>query len=132
MGQPTDAEIARDLRMFGRNLCAAREQIAPDQKAFARLAILDRSAISKIECGKQAPNFDTFLIPAQAARVKPSELLFRVGPEQAPRGIPNHECARPATAAASFGANLKWAREQAGLSHEQRRTKVTAARSLSG
>jgi transcriptional regulator with XRE-family HTH domain len=132
MAEPTNAEIIRDLRMFGRNLCTARELVSPNQRVFAKAAGYDRSTISKIECGKQAPNFDTLLTLARAARVKPAELLDGVGPAPTSSDAPSHESMRPQTPAASFGANLKWARERAKLSHEKLGSSATADRSLIG
>lgn len=129
MAQPTDTEIARDLRMFGRNLCSARERVSPDQHAFAKLAGFDRSTISKVECGKQAPKFDTFLILALAAQVTPAELLIGVGVTHAPNEAPNHVDTR-CTPAGLFGANLKWARELTGVSHEDLGSLAKADRSL--
>jgi transcriptional regulator with XRE-family HTH domain len=130
MTQQADMEIARDLRMFGRNLCAARERVSPDQHAFAKLAGFDRSTISKVECGKQAPNFDTFLALARAADVTPADLLSGVGLTQSPYGTPSNRGTPPLIAATQFGANLKWTREQAGLSHEDLGDEADADRSL--
>jgi transcriptional regulator with XRE-family HTH domain len=130
MTQPADAEVTRDLRMFGRNLCAARERVSPDQHAFAKLANLDRSTISKVECGKQAPKFDTFLILALAAQATPAELLSGVGLARVPPEAPNHVDATRRTPAGLFGANLKWARGLAGVSHEELGSRAKADRSL--
>jgi transcriptional regulator with XRE-family HTH domain len=130
MNEQADADIARDLRIFGRNLCAARERIAPDQRAFAKLAHLDRSTISKVECGKQAPKFDTFLTLALAAQVKPAELLSGVGLLRMPPGAPSHVDVTVHTPAGTFGANLKWARELTGVSHEELGSRAKADRSL--
>jgi transcriptional regulator with XRE-family HTH domain len=125
-----DKEITRDLRMFGRNLCAARERIGPCQMDFATLSKSDRSKISRIECGKQAPKFDTLLTLARAAHVKPAELLSGVGAAQLSPEAPNHKGATPRTPAAQFGANLKWARERAKLSHEELGSNAPADRAL--
>jgi transcriptional regulator with XRE-family HTH domain len=130
MTQQADTEIARDLRMFGRNLCAARERVSPDQHAFAKLAGFDRSTISKVECGKQAPKFDTFLVLALAAQVTPAELLSGVGFTHAPPEAPDHVDATACTPAGLFGANLKWARELTGVSHEELGSRAKADRSL--
>ncbi len=130
VAKPTNAEIVRDLRMFGRNLYAAREHVAPDQRDFAKLSNLDRSTISKVECGRQAPRFDTLLTLARAARVKPSELLYGIGPTQSLPKPPNGGNVRRRTASAQFGANLKWAREQAKLSHWDLGSDAAADRSL--
>jgi transcriptional regulator with XRE-family HTH domain len=119
MPEPTDADLARDLRMFGRNLCAAHERIGLDQRSFAKLADYDRSTISKIECGRQAPKFDTLLELAQAAGATPAELLVGVGLKRSSTDTPDGVEAASPTAAARFGANLKWARERAELSHEK-------------
>ncbi len=129
MTQQADAEIARDLRIFGRNLCAARERVAPDQHAFAKLAGLDRSTISKVECGKQAPKFDTLLTLALATQVKPAELLGGVGLSRMPTDAPSNLDAT-APPARLFGANLKWARELTGVSHEELGSRAKADRSL--
>lgn len=130
MTQQADTEIARDLRVFGRNLFTARERVSPDQHAFAKLAGFDRSTISKVECGKQAPKFDTFLALARAAGVTPADLLNGVGLTQSPYGSPSNQGARTLIAATRFGANLKWTREQAGLSHEELGEEADADRSL--
>lgn len=132
MPQPTQADIKRDLRMFGRNLCAARELISPNQNSFAKIANCDRSTISKIECGKQAPNFDTLLTLARAVHVKPADLLHGVGPAPVSADTPSHTSSTPTTPAALFGANLKWARDRAELSHEKLGSNATADRSLIG
>jgi transcriptional regulator with XRE-family HTH domain len=129
MTQQADTESMRDLRMFGRNLCAARERVSPDQHAFAKLAGFDRSTISKVECGKQAPKFDTFLSLALAAQVKPAELLDGVGFSRMPPDAPNHLDAT-APPARLFGANLKWARDFTGVSHEELGSRAKADRSL--
>jgi transcriptional regulator with XRE-family HTH domain len=130
MDEPTNADITRDLRMFGRNLCAAHERIGLDQMDFARLSNFDRSTISKIECGRQAPRFDTLLTLAETARVKPAELLCGIGPVRSSPEMPHHESATPPTPAALFGENLKWARERVKLSHEKLGSNAKVDRSL--
>jgi transcriptional regulator with XRE-family HTH domain len=131
MAKPSNADIAKDLRMFGRNLCAAHERMGVYQKGFATLSGYDRSTISKIECGRQAPKFDTLLALAQAAHVKPAELFCGIGPTPSPPlEVPNGGAPAQRTAAAQFGANLKWARERAKLNHEELGGDATADRSL--
>jgi transcriptional regulator with XRE-family HTH domain len=130
MDQPSDADIAKDLRMFGRNLCSARERIGLDQAVFAKLSGYDRSTISKIECGRQAPKFDTLLTLAGVAEVQPAELLDGVGVKRSSSETPSYEQPTPNTPAALFGANLKWAREQLGLSHERLGSAAGVDRSL--
>jgi transcriptional regulator with XRE-family HTH domain len=116
--------------MFGRNLCMAHEQIRLEQGDFARLSGYDRSTISKIECGKQAPKFDTLLTLARTSQRKPAELLDGVGPVASPptQLPPDHP--RASTPAAQFGANLAWARKRAGLSHEKLAEDAGVDRSL--
>lgn len=116
--------------MFGRNLCAAHERIGLDQTDFAKLSGCYRSTISKVECGRQAPKFETLLALARAARVTPAELLRGVGPTQSRRGSPPHDGAPAHAPVAQFGANLKRARECAGLSHEELGARATTDRSL--
>lgn len=130
MAEPTNADIARDLRIFGRNLCAAREEIGPHQIDFATLAKSDRTKISRIECGRQAPKFATLLMLARAANVKPAELFLGVGVVDSSPETPNHAGAAPLTPVARFGANLKWARERAGLSQAKLASCAPADRSL--
>jgi transcriptional regulator with XRE-family HTH domain len=130
MVTPTSKDIKNDLRMFGRNLSAARERIGLDQLEFANLSGYDRTTISKIECGKQAPKFDTLLELAETVQLEPAELLHGVGPKQASPDTPDHDGATPSTPAEVFGANLKWARERAGLSHEKLSGGSTSDRSL--
>lgn len=119
MAKPTHDEVARDLRMFGRVLCAAYERIGLDQPAFVKLTKYDRSTISKIECGKQAPKFETLLRLAQVAQVMPAELFDGIAVVESPPQPPNSDELTPGTAAERFGANLSWARDLAGFSHEK-------------
>jgi transcriptional regulator with XRE-family HTH domain len=130
MAEPTNADIARDLRMFGRNLCTAREKIGPHQIDFATLAKSDRTKISRIECGRQAPKFATLLMLAHAANVKPAELFLGVGVVDASPETPDHGGATAHTPVARFGDNLKWARERAGLSQAKLASFAPADRSL--
>jgi transcriptional regulator with XRE-family HTH domain len=130
MVQPTNDDIKTDLRMFGRNLCAAHERIGLDQTDFAKVAKCDRSRISRVECGKQAPKFDTLLALARAVQLKPAELLHGIGSAKSPPDVPDGDRATPRAAAAQFGANLKWARERAELSHEKLGSIAAADRSL--
>ena len=130
MAKLTSADIAKDLRMFGRNLCAAHERIGLRQVGFATLSKYDRSTISKIECGRQAPKFDTLLALALAAHVAPAELFRGIGPEQPSSLPPNDDGVMPRTAAEQFGANLKQARELAKLNHEELGSDAVADRSL--
>jgi transcriptional regulator with XRE-family HTH domain len=108
MPQPTNAEVAIDLRIFGRNLCLARELIGLEQRDFARVSGFDRSTISKIECGRQAPKFDTLLTLARVSMVKPAELLSGIGPITSLTDPPDDDRPPASTPAAQFGANLKW------------------------
>jgi transcriptional regulator with XRE-family HTH domain len=116
--------------MFGRNLCMAHERIGLDQRDFARRSGYDRSTISKIECGKQAPKFDTLLTLARTSQRKPAELLEGVGPVASPPTQPTPDHPRARTPAAQFGANLEWARKRAGLSHETLAENADIDRSL--
>jgi transcriptional regulator with XRE-family HTH domain len=116
--------------MFGRNLCLTRERIGLEQHDFAGLSGYDRSTISKIECGKQAPKFDTLLTLARASQRKPAELLDGVGPVASPATQLPPDHPRASTPAAQFGANLTWARKRAGLSHEKLAEDAFVDRSL--
>jgi transcriptional regulator with XRE-family HTH domain len=129
MARPTNAQIANDLRLFGRNLCAAHERLGIRQTGFAKLSGCDRSMINRIESGKQAPKFDTLLTLARAAFVEPADLLDGIGPYQQPSELPSGHDAKD-TPAARFGLNLKWAREQADLKHEDLWSAADVDRSL--
>lgn len=119
-----DPEAARELlllelRLFGRNLCAAREQAGLYQAELEPLAEYDRGAISRAECARQAPKFATILRLARGTKVKPGAFFEGIGPAEPSIEMPVREQQAPSTPAESFGANLKWARESRELTKEE-------------
>jgi transcriptional regulator with XRE-family HTH domain len=119
MTQAIDQDTAKELLLFGRNLCKIREQVGPNQSHLATLAKLDRSAISQIECARRAPKFSTLLKLARAARIMPAELFEGIGRNQSQTEMPVRVGEKPSAPARLFGANLKWARKRSGLTKEQ-------------
>jgi transcriptional regulator with XRE-family HTH domain len=119
MTQTIDRQTARELQLFGRNLCKARERVGPYQNDLAKLAKFDRAAISQIECARRSPKFRTLIKLARAAKIEPAELFEGIGHPESPdksRGEPPAPPAdTPNGPAGRFGANLKWARKQAGM-----------------
>ncbi|MFZ1156066.1 MAG: helix-turn-helix transcriptional regulator [Solirubrobacteraceae bacterium] len=132
MAQAIDQDTARELRLFGRNVCKVREQVGPKQIDLATLAKLDRSAISQIECARRAPKFSTLLKITRAAQIKPAELFEGVGHKESPAEKPVHTGKTPSSPAKLFGANLKWARKYRGLTKEQLALDATVDRSTIG
>jgi transcriptional regulator with XRE-family HTH domain len=132
VAQTIDPDTATELRLFGRNLCKARERVGPHQSDLATLANLDRSAISQIECARRAPKFSTLLTLARAARIKPAELFEGIGPRDSPDKAPTLTGEAPNGPAGLFGANLRWARERGGLTKERLALEAEVDRSTIG
>jgi transcriptional regulator with XRE-family HTH domain len=112
-----DPELDEQLAQFGSNMRAARKQAGLSQIDLSSRASLDRAAVSFIERAERAPDLTTIIRIAGAVSVKPSALLTGIGFDgvavRGPRRLPEAE-----TPAARFGANLRWARQRAGLSQE--------------
>jgi transcriptional regulator with XRE-family HTH domain len=112
-----DHELDEQLVQFGENIRSARKQAGLSQIDLSLRASLDRAAVSFIERAERAPDLTTIVRVARAVSVKPSGLLKGVGVDggamRGPRQVPPD-----ATPAMRFGANLRWARERAGLSQE--------------
>jgi transcriptional regulator with XRE-family HTH domain len=112
------AEIAEQIRMFGGNLRLARLRAGRTQVQLSAATPLDRAAISRLECGERAPDLPTLLRLCGALCVEPRDLLRGIGPKTSPRRMRDHDMATN-DPAALFGANLKWARNRAGMSQER-------------
>lgn len=111
------SEIAEQIRAFGQNLRRARLGAGLTQVELSLATPLDRAAISRLECGERAPDLPTLMRLCAALDTQPTALVRGIGPKGSPnrgRGQPAAEPGR----AAQFGANLKWARQRAGLSQE--------------
>jgi transcriptional regulator with XRE-family HTH domain len=111
-----DPELDAQLVRFGENVRHARKQAGFSQIDLSLRASLDRAAVSFIERAERAPDLSTILRIAAAVDVKPSALLRGIGhdgPVRGPRTLADAD-----TAAARFGANLRWARKRVGLSQE--------------
>jgi transcriptional regulator with XRE-family HTH domain len=112
-----DHELDEQLVQFGENIRNARKQAGLSQIDLSLRASLDRAAVSFIERAERAPDLSTIIRVAAAVSVKPSALLKGIGfagaAVRGPRS-PSEE----GTPAARFGANLRWARQRAGLSQE--------------
>jgi transcriptional regulator with XRE-family HTH domain len=88
------------------------------QAQLSAAAPLDRAAISRLECGERAPDLRTLLRMCNVLGVEPTELLRGIGSKSSARPRRNEAMATE-DAAALFGANLKWARQRAGISQER-------------
>lgn len=132
MGSIIDPLTARELRLFGRNLCKARDQLGLHQRDVSTLAEFDRSAISQIECARRSPKFSTLLKLARALQIKPAELFHDIGPAESPNEEPNRIGKTPNTPTELFGANLEWARERSGLTRERLALEAEVDRSTIG
>ncbi len=112
-----DHELDEQLARFGENMREARKRAGLSQIDLSLRAKLDRAAVSFLERAERAPDLSTIVRVARAAGVKPGALLAGIGPAastvRGPRG--SGEDLPPA---ARFGANLRWARERAGISQE--------------
>jgi transcriptional regulator with XRE-family HTH domain len=110
-----DAEIDGQLEQFGQNIRAARERIGLSQDKLG----LDRAAVSFLERAERSPDLPTVVKVAHAVNVAPAALLKGLGVDGASgvRG-PRHAPDASTTAAIRFGANLRWARQRAGVSQE--------------
>jgi transcriptional regulator with XRE-family HTH domain len=123
----TTQRLDQELLAFGQALKSAYERARVSKRKLAADASLDRSAVTRIEQGRQAPKFDKLLLLARAAQATPAELLARIGPQETATELRAAVRARydgaPAGAEVAeerFAANLRWLREHAqpGLSQE--------------
>jgi transcriptional regulator with XRE-family HTH domain len=113
------AGIDEQIRAFGDNLRRARLRSGFTQVRLSAAAPLDRAAISRLECGERAPDLPTLLRICSALGVEPTELLSGIGPKTSPRRRRGAQAVATDDSAAMFGANLKWARNRAGISQER-------------
>lgn len=110
-------EIAEQIRAFGRNLRDARGRAGLTQAQLSVAAPLDRAAISRLECGERSPDMPTLLRVCAALETTPADLLRGIGNSansRSPRNGPG-----PTDLKGRFGANLRWARQRAGISQER-------------
>ncbi|HTB50266.1 MAG TPA: helix-turn-helix transcriptional regulator [Solirubrobacteraceae bacterium] len=112
-------EIDGQILAFGKNLRRARRRARFTQVELSTAAPLDRAAISRLECGERAPDLPTLLRICAALELEPKDLLRGIGPEVSPRAVPRRAQASSSDPGARFGANLKWARDRAGISQER-------------
>ncbi len=110
-------EIVEQIRAFGENLRRARLDAGLTQVQLSRTTPLDRAAISRLECGERAPDLPTLMRLCAALEILPAALVDGVGPKRRPTRGP-HRRGNATNRAAQFGANLKWARQQAEISQE--------------
>jgi transcriptional regulator with XRE-family HTH domain len=119
MARADQAEIAEQIRMFGGNLRRARLRAGLTQVQLSAIALLDRAAISRLECGKRTPDLPTLLRICTALEVDPADLLRGIGPMTSHHHFHDRGKGAASKPATRFGANLKLAREQAGISQEK-------------
>ena len=109
----SDSEIEQQVRRFGERLRMRRTQGGLSQLALAERAGVDLAAVSFLERAKRAPNLNTLVRVARAAGVAPGALLQDDEPPRAARtGRAGEDPLK------LFGANLRRARDGAGMSQE--------------
>lgn len=117
MAGADEIEIVDQIRAFGGNLRAARASAGLTQAQLSEAAPLDRAAISRLECGERSPDMPTLLRVCAALGTTPAELLRGVG-HGGDRALPRG-AAETSDSQKRFGANLRWARQRAGISQER-------------
>jgi transcriptional regulator with XRE-family HTH domain len=114
-----DPDLDEQLVRFGENMRHARRRAGLSQIDLSVRASLDRAAVSFLERAERAPDLSTIVRIAGAVGVKPAGLLKEIGPDgSAVRGQRSADSGEDPTPAVRFGANLRWARERAGISQE--------------
>ena len=111
-------EIAEQIQAFGQNLRRARKDAGLTQVALSCATPLDRAAISRLECGARAPDLPTLVRLCAALGTQPAALVQGIGPNASPTKARLRRDVNTGRAA-QFGANLKWARQKAGMSQER-------------
>jgi transcriptional regulator with XRE-family HTH domain len=111
-------EIAEQIRAFGQNLRRARLGAGLTQVELSSATPLDRAAISRLECGERAPDLPTLMRLCAALGTQPTALVRGIGPKGSSTRVLRQEGVETGRAA-QFGANLKRARQRAGISQER-------------
>jgi transcriptional regulator with XRE-family HTH domain len=119
MAETDKAKIAEQIQVFGGNLRRARKQAGLTQMELSSATPLDRAAISRLECGERAPDLPTLTRLCAALGIVPTDLVRGIGPKTSPRRSLGDGAGSATDRAALFGANLKWARNRAGISQER-------------
>jgi transcriptional regulator with XRE-family HTH domain len=113
-----DSEIDEQVRAFGESMRAARLSAGLSQVALSQATQLDRAAISFLERAERAPDLSTLVRVARALDTEPAELLIGIG-LAGPRVLEQSTAMEsPKEPGLRFGANLRAARKEAGLSQE--------------
>ncbi len=118
MRHTKDPEIDEQVRVFGENMRAARLNAGMSQVGLSEATRLDRAAISFLERAERAPDLSTLVRVARALDRTPADLLDGIG-LTGPRPLSLPAGAKPSSEPGlRFGANLRAARNGAGLSQE--------------
>jgi len=118
VARTNQTEIAEQIRAFGQNLRQARLGAGLTQVELSLATPLDRAAISRLECGERAPDLPTLMRLCTALGTPPTTLVQGIGTDASPARIPTSKHPEDRRAA-QFGANLRWARQLAGISQER-------------
>jgi transcriptional regulator with XRE-family HTH domain len=113
-----DPAIDEQVRAFGESMRATRLSVGLSQVGLSEATKLDRAAISFLERAERAPDLSTLVRVARALATTPAELLDGIG-LASPRAVLLPADIKPSSEPGlRFGANLRAARKQAGLSQE--------------
>jgi transcriptional regulator with XRE-family HTH domain len=117
MSSEDGAQILEQIRAFGRNLREARARAGLTQAQLSAAAPLDRAAISRLECGERSPDMPTLLRVCAALETTPTDLLRGIGKPGGARH--SRSGTETSDSQGRFGANLRRARQRAGISQER-------------
>lgn len=117
MRHTRDPDTDEQIRAFGENMRTARLSAGLSQVGLSEATRLDRAAISFLERAERAPDLSTLVRVARALAVRSADLLDGVG-LPSPRALGYTPADHQTDPGLRFGANLRLARKQAGLSQE--------------
>jgi transcriptional regulator with XRE-family HTH domain len=118
MRHTKDPEIDEQVRAFGESMRTTRLGAGLSQVALSEATKLDRAAISFLERAERAPDLSTLVRVARALDTTPAGLLDGIG-LSGPRAVALPASAKlPTEPGLRFGANLRAARKEGGLSQE--------------
>ncbi|MHB8491946.1 MAG: helix-turn-helix domain-containing protein [Solirubrobacteraceae bacterium] len=113
------AEIEQQVLRFGERLRGYRKQAGLSQLTLAQRAGVDLAAVSFLERARRAPNLGTLVRVARAVGVSPAALIADGDtPATIDHAAGTAKAGENGDPLVRFGANLRRARIQAGMSQE--------------